>query len=607
MKAKHSIENLVRELDIQIDPRVDQRILDNTLGRFRASAEKPPADSRPMSWREIMKTPIAKLTIAATVVVAAMLGIHFLGGTSTTAWAAVLEKVNGFDTCIFRTRNVETSGPRPDGFEFACEGASTVHHSETYGGFSEIYKNDALFGRSYTLLQANEFVYICYPLKIYHRTPLTESQIREFYDNQPKRIVTKILEGQYTKLEQDVIEGKRVIGIELRDPNVLSDEDHKVPPMDDFVAQFWIGAETELPVWVEVSFVLQGSQKRNTIVWDHFQWGVPLDPNLFMPNIPADFEPDNPEDRDRSYLDSAPKPQTAEAFAENSQAEPYLSDFDHLELPDLANLTLLGLDTSMAQPDLRLRNHEDFWQTQDEFMAKWPRYEDVRDQLAQELQAELGVEQMAVEELVGLGIALRERFWELRGCLSEVSYPYGYAARIVTEMAHEQVPDDTAVTDQFIESIMTCEVTSTSQAGTNERIKNPVYPGLLTELRSQQFEQLKAMVSQGYVPTWKDHVRAHDLVTLLSSNCKDFERALQVTQWMIAQTQTAGWEYYLETLEKMEQAYAAGEGYRTGLFMYGPDAFPEEFRYARRLFSFQGPRKRSRELLPAHLRHLKGW
>ena len=52
---------------------------------------------------------------------------------------------------------------------------------------------------------------------------------------------------------------------------------------------------------------------------------------------------------------------------------------------------------------------------------------------------------------------------------------------------------------------------------------------------------------------------------------------------------------------------AVAEGYRSGLFMYGPDAFPEENRYARRLFSFQGPAKRRPHLLPIHLRHLKGW
>lgn len=576
------------------------------LARFRQLLHR--AKPATIFWRTIMRTPVAKLTIAAAVIVfAAVIAMHFYGGTSSTAWSAVLENVLTFDTCVCRTREVQTTGPRPDGFEFTAESESKKYRSETYGSFSENYKNGELFTQTYHSLLEREFVIICYPLKTYTRLPLTESQIRGLQKDHPKQIVAKILEADYTELGGDVIDGKRVMGVELSGPDVFSDGDHKMPPLDEFVGQFWIDIETRLPVWVEVSLVLPGSSKRKTIICDQFEWGVPLEASLFEPNIPADFERDNPEDR-ASYMDSAPKTQTADAFLENTQAEPYLSDFDHLALPDRGNLTLLGLDTSMAQLELRLGDHEDIWQRQDEFMAKWPRFEDVRDQLAEELEAELGVEQMSVGELVGLGIALRERFWELRGCLSEVSYPYGYAARIVTEMAHEQVPDDTAVTDQFVESIMTCEVTSASQAGTDERVKNPVYPGLLTELRSQQFEQLKVMVSQGYVPTWKDHVRMHDLVTLLSSNCEDYEGALQVTRWMIDQAETAGWTYYLDTrLHEMEQAYAAGEGYRTGLFMYGPDAFPDEFRYARRLFSFQGPRKRSRELLPLHLRHLKGW
>ncbi|UCG59527.1 MAG: hypothetical protein JSU70_08430 [Phycisphaerales bacterium] len=576
------------------------------LARFRhlLNRAKPAA----IFWRTIMRTPVAKLTIAAAVIVfVAVIAMHFYGGTSSTAWSAVLENVLTFDTCVCRTREVQTTGPRPDGFEFATDSESKKYRSETYGSFSENYRNGELFTRMYHSLLKGEFVAVCYPLKTYTRLPLTESQIRGLQKDHPRQIITKILEANYTELGEDVMEGKRVRGVELRGPDAFADGDAKMPPLDDFVAQFWIEAETQLPVWVEVSVVPKGSQVRHTTVVDQFQWGVPLQASLFEPDIPADFERDNPEDRN-IYMDSAPKTRTAEAFAENTQAEPYLSDFDHLELPDLGNLTLLGLDTSMAQPELRLRDHEDVWQRQDEFMAQWPGYEDVRDQIALQLDAELGIEQMTIEELIGLGIALRERFWELRGCLSEVAYPYGYAARIVTEMAHAQAPDDTAVTDQFIESIMTCEVTSTSQAGTDERIKNPVYPGLLTELRSQQFEQLKAKVSEGYVPTWKDHVRLHDLVTLLSSNCQDYDGALQVTRWMIDQAQTAGWTYYLDTrLNEMEQAYAAGEGYRTGLFMYGQDAFPDEFRYARRLFSFQGPRKRSRELLPVHLRHLKGW
>jgi hypothetical protein len=555
-----------------------------------------------------MRTSVAKLTMAAALLVAVLLGLHVFTGTSHLAWANVLAKVNAFDTYVSRSRTVETTGPRPDGFEFASDGSSTQYHSEVYGSFTEIYKNDSLFGRSYTRLPEKEFVYICYPLKIYHRQPLDEAQIRECRENHPQRIVAKILAASYAEIGETTIEGKHVRGVEVRDPMVLADEGQEAPPFDEFVARFWIDVETELPVWVEIEIVMAGSSKRQTMIWDQFQWGGPLQASLFEPNIPADFEPETLEQTGRAYGDSAPRSEAAEAFVANTQVEPYLSDFDHVTLPNVSSVTLLGVDTTVPQAELRLRDHEEVWKAQDVYMAKWPSYDEARDQIAQELQGQLGIEQMTVEELVGLGIALRERFWELRGCLSDVAYPYGYAARLVTGMAHERDPDNSAVTDQYVESIITCQATATFDPNESNRVRNPVYPRLLTELRSAQFEQLKAKVSDGYLPTWKEFVRAIDLITLLDSYCEDQDGALEVTRWLIAEAPTAGWTYYLDTsLRKREQAYAAGEGYRGGLFMYGPDAFPEEYRYARRLFSLQGPRQRAERLLPTHLRHLKGW
>ena len=50
-----------------------------------------------------MKTPITKFAVAAAVVLAVLLGMYFLGGTSGTTWAAVLNKVMDFDTCISRS------------------------------------------------------------------------------------------------------------------------------------------------------------------------------------------------------------------------------------------------------------------------------------------------------------------------------------------------------------------------------------------------------------------------------------------------------------------------------------------------------------------------
>jgi hypothetical protein len=45
-------------------------------------------------------------------------------------------------------------------------------------------------------------------------------------------------------------------------------------------------------------------------------------------------------------------------------------------------------------------------------------------QLREELRTKLGIEAMDVNGLATTGVALRNRFWELGGCLSDIAYPY---------------------------------------------------------------------------------------------------------------------------------------------------------------------------------------
>ena len=208
-----------------------------------------------------MKNPIAKLAIAATVIVAILLGFSLFDSTANTTWANVLETVTSFETYVFRTRSVETTAPRPDGFEFAKEGGSKRHYSETYGSFTENYQdNGELFTRMYTLLQKKESMVICYPLETYTRNTLTEAQIRKLRDSpikHPKQIIKKILAADYTELGKDVIDGKSVQGIETRDPKPFFDG--SAPSFDEFAVRLWIDTESELPVWVEMSAVRKGS------------------------------------------------------------------------------------------------------------------------------------------------------------------------------------------------------------------------------------------------------------------------------------------------------------------------------------------------------------
>ncbi len=199
--------------------------------------------------------------------------------------------------------------------------------------------------------------------------------------------------------------------------------------------------------------------------------------------------------------------------------------------------------------------------------------------------------------------ALRNLFWNLGGGLSETAYPYIYAARLLDELAHEREPENSAVIDQLVESIMAYEVHVLWQDPAGERrTRNPVYTGLLTDLRAGQFGLLKAKISQGYVPTWKDLVRACDLLWLCVLRKTNETTDWEVTHLLIEQASRAGWTCYLDRLQRHEQGQAAP---LVAFDEVLSDIHTEQ--YGRRLGSFQGPEEYRRIRLPAHLRHLKGW
>ncbi len=587
-----------------IDP---QGVSGTEIARFRELLS--PAEHAHLSGRRSVRRTLARLAVAAAMVLATARAKTFLWtGTSAVVWAAVLRKVNGFDTCVFRTREITTTGPRPDGFEFATEKESKEYRSETHGSFSETYENGKLTTRHYTLLRQRQHLYLSEGHRhgLCLRSPVSDEGVREFHADAPRHMLAKILAGKYVEIGTDVIEGKAVRGVELRDPTYLVEEEQKkaleADFPEDFAARCWIDVQTELPVWMEISFVPKGSTVRRTAIWDQFEWGVPLEESLFEPEIPVDYEVYD-HDPGHKEPDTTPKTPAAEAFAKQTLAEPYLGDFDHLPLPDICGLSLLGTDPNVPRPQVRLLGSTKIQTAQDECVARWPRYEQVKDQLQQELQAKLDVDALDVNRLVTTGIALRDRFWKLGGCLSDIAYPYIYAARLLHDIAHQRDPENDAIIDQLVESTMSYEVFYYEEDPEPEhRQRNPLYTGLLADLRNEQYRLLKARVSHGYVPTWKDFVRCCDLI-MLSHRRKDDALTSEVARLLVEQAPKAGWtcDYYLDRLQRCAQQPAGPPV----TFVYAPIDVAHA-PYERRLWSFQGPQEYRHRLLPAHLKYLRG-
>jgi len=107
----------------------------------------------------------------------------------------------------------------------------------------------------------------------------------------PSFLVQKILSCEHSKLGQKTIEGVLCEGIETTDPAFIG----PLPePVNNLQAEFrlWVSVETGYPVLYEskMSAEYEGEVWESECVMDQFQWDVELDPGIFEPNIPPDYE-----------------------------------------------------------------------------------------------------------------------------------------------------------------------------------------------------------------------------------------------------------------------------------------------------------------------------
>ncbi len=87
MKQENEIVELMRQLDIDIDPGVDQSILDHATRRLRTTTQNASVVSQPGLWRILMRHKITKYALVALSVVTIVLAMTLLSETAAPAYA----------------------------------------------------------------------------------------------------------------------------------------------------------------------------------------------------------------------------------------------------------------------------------------------------------------------------------------------------------------------------------------------------------------------------------------------------------------------------------------------------------------------------------------
>ncbi len=266
MKSEYQIKRLAKKIRIKPDASVDERVLacaEAVLAKSTKNQDVVPL-RRPSIWRTIMKSTITKLAAAAVIIIAILIGVHYLGGSidgTSLAWAEVVEQISSYTKYKCRQRVVREQGPEYPTMQ--------VYHLNLSQRRQELENGD---------------IHI---IDMRGKDAITV----ELYPAQKKATVTKLI-GFGPRKDPHIIEmvkrfeqeSTERLGTKEVDGKILQGFRHVPNEHNDFTV--WVDPDTKLPVEIK----LVHTQTGQTIFLDDFEFDFELDPSAFSTDIPDGYE-----------------------------------------------------------------------------------------------------------------------------------------------------------------------------------------------------------------------------------------------------------------------------------------------------------------------------
>ncbi|MFQ5807328.1 MAG: hypothetical protein ACE5I3_12845 [Phycisphaerae bacterium] len=199
-------------------------------------------------------------------------------------FAAVLERVRQAKTIVCRVEGNVSSGM------FAVAHSGQLSISAKHGTRYDMYANGVLITTQY-FPQEGPVISVTPLAKMAMRMELSEDARRDPVAGQPDAWIRQLQEltaDADRELEADTIDGHEVVGFEIAGEKLgLA----SVSPREavESLGRLWVDVETWLPVRYEVRMPGPEVGAQMTVVYDQFEWNVPLEPELFEPDIPEDY------------------------------------------------------------------------------------------------------------------------------------------------------------------------------------------------------------------------------------------------------------------------------------------------------------------------------
>jgi hypothetical protein len=238
-------------------------------------------------WRIIMKSRITKLTAAAVIIIALLIGIDQIGGSldiTGVAWGEVVKKVEQIDSFIFQQQISITSVDEGSAIQTT---ETTTYVSSEFGLRQDSYMNGQVVGISYIPPAGTIITQVIPSEKKYRNVSTSYEHVRKIHEQvNPVGMIKEFMLFKHTGLGRKIIDGVEVEGIEVNDPGFLT---ILTSAFESAVGRLWVDVETNLPVRTEIVGISGNGSIETKIVAYDFDWEAEPEPSVFEPNIPDDY------------------------------------------------------------------------------------------------------------------------------------------------------------------------------------------------------------------------------------------------------------------------------------------------------------------------------
>lgn len=287
MKPADDIRRLFEDAELNVHPDTDEQVFED-VQRARRKIEDN-LTTVPNRWRITMKSPLAKLAIAAVVAIAVVLGLVMWTGTGPrVALADVLTRVEEVSAYMYQMTS-RTTTQMDTGESRELEAHYTILTSHEHGmkmvmEMTDPNGNMSMHQEMYMSPQQKTMIMIMPDHKKYMQMEFDDTlfEQKRKESNDPRAMLQLVLQCDYKSLGRSTIDGIEVEGFQTTDPTYMGGALGQVD------IKMWVDVKTQLPVQSEMDMGIGDTMHMHGVMYD-FEWDVPVAAAEFEPVIPDDY------------------------------------------------------------------------------------------------------------------------------------------------------------------------------------------------------------------------------------------------------------------------------------------------------------------------------